>query len=150
QPRGVGCDARQAGQPAHRVVRRGPDPMLVALVEVLRLVAGHVDADRTVDLAALAGQAQIQRLPDLRRLPAPGDGLAEQHLLQHARTPAGGVLLVPGRPVARAHHATRADPAPGDADAAVNRLPERPAVVVQGQLDPRRLPPLVVHAQVVG
>ena len=73
-------------------------------VQDLRLVRGHVDAGRAVRRAALAGQAEVQRLVHLRRAPAAGDERPGDHLLQHPGPAAGGVLLVPGGQVGRAHH----------------------------------------------
>ena len=55
--------------------------------------------------AALAGQAQVERLVHLVGPPAVADQRAVGHLLEHARAAAGGVLLVARREVGRAHHA---------------------------------------------
>ena len=60
----------QDGQPAHRVVRPRPDASPVVVGEELGLVGGHVDADRAVGLAALAGQAEVQSIAHLGRAPA--------------------------------------------------------------------------------
>ncbi len=53
-------------QPAHRVVRGGRGRPAVVVVEELRLVGGHVHPDRAVAAAALARQAQVEGVPDLR------------------------------------------------------------------------------------
>ena len=55
--------------------------------------------------AALAGQAQVERLGDLGAPRSRATSDAVGHLLQHPRAAAGGVLLVPGGQVGRAHHA---------------------------------------------
>ncbi len=82
--------------------RRTPPPRVV-VVEELRLVRGHVDPDRTVGAAALAGQTQVEGVPDLRRPPAVRHQLAREHLVQQPGTPARGVFLLSGRPEGRAH-----------------------------------------------
>ena len=72
----------------------------------------------------------------LRGSPAAGDGRAVDHLLQHPGTPAGGVLLLAGGQVRRAHHPAGrgvVGAALADAGAAVHRLGEITAVVVVGQ-----------------
>ena len=101
-------EAQPPRQRAHRVVRGRARPAPVALGQELGLVGGHVHADRAVALAALARQAQVQRLGDLVGPPAVRDHLAVRHLEQQPRAAAGGVLLLAGRPVARAHHAAPA------------------------------------------
>ena len=131
-----GRQCRPARQPAQRVVRRGTQPAPVALMEHLGLVGRHVDTGRAVRQATLARQAQVERLVHLRGSPATGDGRAVDHLLQHPGTPAGGVLLLPGRQVRRAHHPAGrgvVGAALTDPGAAVHRLGEISAVAVVGQ-----------------
>ena len=66
----TGGRAQPSRQPAQRVVGGGPQPAPVVVVQELRLVRGHVDAHRAVAAAALAGQAQVERVVDLGRAPA--------------------------------------------------------------------------------
>jgi hypothetical protein len=66
QPGRPGGDVGPARQPAQRVVRARAQPAAVALVQHLGLVGGHVHAGRAVPRAALARQAQVQRLVHLR------------------------------------------------------------------------------------
>src|SRR5690606_9468460 len=109
----------------------GAQPAAVAAVGDLGLVRGHVDAGRAVGAARLAGQAQVERLLDLGGVPAAHER-AVGELLQHAGAAAGGVLLVPGREVGRAHEAAGGGgvgAALADADAPVHRGGEVAAVV---------------------
>ncbi len=126
----TGDEREPARQPPQRVVRGRAAASGVVVVEELRLVRGHVDADRAVAAAALAGQAQVERVPDLRGAPAVGDDLARQHLVQQPGPAARGVLLLPCGPERGAH-----DPrtgfrrtALGDADTPAHRRREVPAV----------------------
>ena len=75
QARGPGGEGGPAGQPAERVVGRRAQPAAVGLVQDLGLVGGHVDAGRAVGRAALAGQAQVERLARPRVTPAAGPGV---------------------------------------------------------------------------
>ncbi len=107
QPRGPGGDLGHRGQPAHRVVRPRAQAAGVVVGQELGLHGGHVDLDRAVLLAALAGQAQVQRVADLGGPPARRDrgvGVPLQHLEQQPAPAAGGVLLLAGDHVRRAHH----------------------------------------------
>src|SRR6185437_1210870 len=97
--------------------------------EELGLVGGHVDIDRALLTAALAGQAQVERVAYLTGPPAVGDDLAAHHLHQHPGPAPGGMLLFPGRPVTRAHHAALVAPALANADAAGCGGRERAAVL---------------------
>ena len=125
-----GHQAGQHRQPAHRVVGRGPDPARVVVGQELRLVGGHVHPHRALLTAALAGQAQVEGVADLGRVPAAGDHLAADHLHQQPSASPGGVLLLPGDPVARAHHPSLVAAALADADAAGGSAgAERAAVV---------------------
>ena len=111
-------------------------------MEELGLVGRHVDVDRAVVRAPLAGQAQVERVIDLAALPAVGDDLAAQHLEEQPRAPARRVLLLARDHVARAHHALGVGLAAlSDADAAQRRVREVAAVVGVGELHgrPRRV-----------
>ncbi len=99
--------------------------------------------------AALAGQAEVEGLVDLGGAPAVGDQVAVDHLLQHPRPAPGGVLLVPGGEVRRAHDAARAGgvrDALAHAGAPVHRVDERAAVVDQRAAWSRRLARAVPRA----
>ena len=65
-----GRDRRPQRQPAHRVVGQRAQPGLEVVEQELRLVGRHVDVDRAVGLAALAGQAEVQRVQHLLGAPA--------------------------------------------------------------------------------
>ena len=107
QPRGPGGELGHRGQPAHRVVRPRAEPPGVMVGQELGLHGGHVDLDRAVLLAALAGQAQVEGVADLGGPPARGDrgvGVPLQHLEQQPAPAAGGVLFLAGDHVGRAHH----------------------------------------------
>ena len=102
---------------------------VVLLVQRLGLVRRHVHAGRAVRRAALAGQAQVERLGD-RRVGEPLHQRPVDRLLEHPGAAAGGVLLVAGGEVRRAHHARgRRRDALADAGAAVHRVAEPAAVV---------------------
>ncbi len=127
-------------QPPHRVVRGRTAPPGVVVVEELRLVRGHVDLHRAVRPAALAGQAQVQRVPDLGRAPAVGHDLTGEHLVQQPGTPTRGVLLLARRPEGRAHDGGaghRRRTALGDAHAAPHRRREVTPVggIAEGDVD---------------
>ena len=61
----------------------------VVMREKFGLVGGDVDRDRTVVLAALASQTEIERPLDMGITPARGDYIALGHLPQQMRAPAG-------------------------------------------------------------
>ena len=81
-------ESREPGphrQPAHRPVRGRPRPRppRVVVMRELRLVRRHVHVDRAVRQAALAGQAQVERVTYLGRAPAVGHHLAGS--ISHSR-----------------------------------------------------------------
>ncbi len=131
QPRAqVRQPGRRRGQPGperqvtHRVVRRRAQPPRVVVVQELGLVRRHVDADRAVALARLAGQAEIQRVAHLGRPPAVGDEVAADQLEQQPGSPARRVLLLAGDLVARAHRGAGRVAALPHTDAAAGGLRE--------------------------
>src|SRR5205814_2288356 len=63
----------------------------------------HVDIDRAVVLAALAGEAEVERFLDRIALPAILERSAMHHLEQEMRAAARRMLLLARRDVARAH-----------------------------------------------
>ena len=119
---------RAAASPSSSATR-GRSRRRVVVVQELGLVRGHVDADRAVAAARLAGQAQVERLADLGRAPAVGDQVAADHLEQQPGAAARRVLLLAGGLVARAHHGAGAVAALADPDAAAGGLGEVAAVV---------------------
>ena len=64
------------------------------LAEELGLVGRHVDVHRAVALAALAGQAEVQRLLDVLVPPAALQRVALEHLEKEPRPPTGRVRLL--------------------------------------------------------
>ena len=135
----------QHDQP-HGVRGGRPQSPLVVAGEELGLVGGHVDVDRAVPLAALARQAQLQRLVDLLAAEAVFDRLALEHLEQDPRAPPRGVLLVEGHHVARAHRAALDVAALAGADASGGGVGEAPAVLRVGEVRVR-LGRVVFHPQ---
>ncbi|PSK58278.1 hypothetical protein B0E38_01503 [Streptomyces sp. 111WW2] len=122
----------------------------------LRLVRGHVHVRRTVLLAALAGQAEVEGVLDLLRTPAVPDRAVPvpvEHLEQQPGPAPRRVLLLPGHLVRRAHHRAVAGvlPALADADAAVGRLGERTSVVREAEVQVAGLErgPVTAEPQVV-
>ena len=132
--------AQPAGQPPEEVVAPRPKPAAVPLVEDLGLVARHVDAGRAVGAAGAAGQAQVERIVDLRRAPAVLRQRPRRHLLEQPRPAAGRVALLAGRAVGRAHERVtlRRDAAP-DADAALDGRPEVAAICLEREAGRERL-----------
>ena len=84
-------------------------------MQEIGLQPGHVHAGRTLGLAGLAGQAEVQRLEDaVFRLPLRGQPPVEQRA-QQVRPAPGGVLLLLGgheRGAHRPHQFLAADPGP--------------------------------------
>ncbi|PSK58166.1 hypothetical protein B0E53_06977 [Micromonospora sp. MH33] len=146
--------ARRGGghqrQPTHRVVLAGTQPAGVVVGQELGLVGGHVHVHRAVRLAALARQAQVERVPHRLGTPAVADRAAPggpvEHLEQQAGPAAGGVLLLPRDHVGGAHDTAGVAAALADAHAAQHRLAEAAAVVGVGE-DRLHGAVVVVHAQ---
>ena len=106
---------------------------LVVVRQELRAVGGDVHVGRTLGLARLAGEAQVERLLDVLVVPRAVDHLALEHLEQHVRAAARAVLLFERRHVARAHGAVVALAALAHPDAAQRGLGEGAAVI--GELE---------------
>src|SRR5512142_1264669 len=94
--------------------------------EELRLVRRHVNVQRTVTLAALARETQVERLVDALVGPAARDRIALHHLEQHPRAAARRVLLLARHAIARAHRAVLLAPALTHPEAAECRVCEAP------------------------
>src|SRR6185312_4252974 len=126
-------------------------PAAIVVRQKFRLVRGHVDVHRTIALATLARQAQVERLAYRIAAPAVRDRFAAQHLEQHARTAARGMLLFARGLIARAHGAAVLAPAVADADATQRRAAEiaAVAVVAEMRLAGRRVP-FWTEAQIAG
>src|SRR5206468_1808030 len=93
------------------------------------LIRRHVDVHRTFALAAFAGEAEIERVLDVRVLPAPSERVTVQHLEEQARASARRVCLLPSGPVARAHRPALVPAAFADADTPNSREREAPMVL---------------------
>src|SRR4029079_17671784 len=91
---------------------------LVGVSEELGLQGRHVHVHRAVVRAALAREAEVERLEDLVVLPDPFDGLALEQLEEQMGAAACRVLLVARDHEARAHDAALRAPALPDPDAA--------------------------------
>ena len=102
--------------------------------EELGLVGGDVHVHRAVGLAALACQAQVERLLDVPVAPTPGDDVARQHLEQEVGPAPGGVLLVTGDHEARAHRPALGPPALAYPDATPGGVHEAAPVVGEGEV----------------
>ncbi len=153
-PHGLG----ERGQPAHRPVgaRPAPRPPLVVVGQELRLVRGHVHVRRTVLLASLAGQTEIEGVLDRLRAPAVLDRAVPvpvEHLEQQPGPAPGGVLLLPCHLVRRTHDRAFSGvlPALSDAHAPIGGLGERPAVVREAETQVAGLVrgPVAAQAQVL-
>src|SRR5205085_6748274 len=102
----AGHAARRARPPidhAYRICDARPDAARVVMRAELGLVGRHIDIDRAIVLAALAGEAEIERLLDRIALPSVLERPALHHLEQQVRAAARRVLLFARRQVARAH-----------------------------------------------
>ena len=114
--------------------------------EKFGLVRGQINAHRAVALAALAGEAEVERLFHVLVAPAVADHVALGHLPEQVGAAAGGVLLFVRHPPARAHDAAFLAAAFSDADAAQHGVGQ--AAVVVGKLEVGLgVPGLVVGAQ---
>ena len=139
QPRRFRCEPRGLVDPPERVRMTRSRPSLVVMREELRLQRRHVDTDRTVLRAALAGEAEVERLehllgpPELELLPV-------DHLPEQSRAPARGVLLLARDHVAGTHHAAVRVATVADADAAERRVLEAAVILLEREvgLQPRR------------
>src|SRR5207237_3816449 len=102
----TGHMARRARPPidhAHRIGGARPDASRVVMRAELGLVGRHVDINRAIVLAALAGEAEIERLLDRVALPAVLQWPAMHHLEQQVRAAARRMLLLARRDIAWAH-----------------------------------------------
>ncbi len=116
---------------AHGVRLQRPRATLVVVRQELGLVARHVGVRRAVAAAALAGEAQVERLLHLLALPAVGDHLAAQHLVEQPAAAARRIAFFAGRAVARAHGAALGRAALAHADAALGGAREAVALAAE-------------------
>ncbi len=112
----------------------------------LGLVGRHVDVDRAFALAALAGEAEVERLLDGLIAPASLDRTAAHHLEQQVGPSPGRVLLLVQYHVAGAHGARIQLPALSDADTTHRGARETPFVIREGELR-LRLPGFEVQSE---
>src|SRR5215475_188003 len=131
---------------SERVVADRPKPTLVIVRQELGLVGRQIDRHRALGLAALARQAQVERLFDFLAAPAIPDNLALGHLPQQVGATAGRVLFLAGYPKARAHDAAFVVSARAYSDAAQGGVCQ--AAVILRKLEMRgRAPGMVVGAE---
>ena len=72
---GEGCEASEDVDPAEGIVRQRAGFVFVMVGEKFSLVGGHVDGDGALGFAGFAGEAGVERLPDLFVLPLVGKDL---------------------------------------------------------------------------
>jgi hypothetical protein len=81
-------ERRQTGPPvdqAHRIGLTRSYPPGIVMRQKFGLVGGHIDLHGAVALAALAGQAQVERFAHVLTPPAVGERVALKHLEEQAR-----------------------------------------------------------------
>src|SRR3546814_9851871 len=101
-----------------------------------RLPRRDVDSGRAIFPAALAAEAQRQRVLDLFAVPAVADDLAAHHFVEQMRPPPSAVLLLVSDEIGRAHDLVADTRAPAFADAdAVDRRLREPAELRVGEPD---------------
>src|SRR5690349_618602 len=137
RPRG---ELRPPVDEAHRVGGPRAKAAGVVMGPELGLVRRHVDVHRTLALAALAGEAEIERLLDLVVAPAVIELVAVHQLEEEMGPAARGMTLLTGDHVARTHDAAVVAATLADADAAERSVAERSVVVriPEERLRPRR------------
>ncbi len=143
-------DPRPPVDPSHRVGVPGPQPPLVVVRVELGLVGRHVNVDRALALATLAGQAEVERLADRLGLPQPFHRVALEHLEEQVGAAAGRMHVLLRDHVAGAHRPRILLAALAHADAALGGV--REAAVVVGELEVRLHLDRVIarpHAQVL-
>src|SRR5690625_4361139 len=114
-------------------MRAWPNAALPVMVHELGLVGRHVDMHRAFALAALAGEAEIERIMHGLGAPALRHLVADQHLPEHARAATGGVFLAPCRHIAWAHQPFIMLAALADADATRGGLGDVIALLVKAE-----------------
>src|SRR5262245_45831969 len=114
-----------------------PPLTLVVVGEELRTVRGHVHVGRTLGLAGLARQTEVERLLDVIVLPAVLDDFALKQLEQHVRAAAGAVLFLERHHVAGTHGSRVVLPALAEPDTAQRRSLNRSAVVRKREMRAR-------------
>src|ERR1700686_4377802 len=103
--------------------------------EKFGFVGGQVNAHRAIALAALAGEAEVERLLYVFVAPAVADHVALGHLPEQVSAAAGGVFLLMGHPPAGTHDAAFFAAAFSYSDAAQHGVGH--AAVVMGKLEVR-------------
>ena len=121
---------------AERPGRPRTEAPLVVVRQEFRLVGRHVDVHRTLALAALAREAQVEGFADPLVLPRAVDWIPFEHLPQQVRAPARRVHLLARHLKAGAHRPAVEAPAFADADAPLRRA--REAAVLFRKTEMRR------------
>ena len=134
----AGGEAGPPGDQAHAVGAAGPQAAGVVVREELGLVGGYIYLDRALTFAALAGQAEVQRLLDVRVAPAVVQGVTLQHLEEQAGASAGRVFFLARHHIAGTHGAGMQLTAPAHAHAAQGRV--RKAALIVGEREMRAQP----------
>ena len=127
------CQSRPSMDPSHGVRSDGAQSCRVVVRQKLGLVRRHVDVDRAVALASLAGEAQIECVFDRLVAPACRNLLTFEHLEEQTGPASRGVLLLARGHEARAHGATFHAPALSDSNAAQHRAIETAFIFDQGR-----------------
>ncbi len=130
----VRCQARPQVDVAESVGLARAHAALVVVGKKFGFICGHVDADRTLGLASLAGEAEIERLFDFFAAPAVADDpipsvLALSHLPEQVSAAAGGVFFFVRGAIAGAHQAALFTTALAHAHAAQSGLGETAVVI---------------------
>ena len=89
----MGREPGPAVYPAKRVGLAGASAVFIVVRQEFGLVRRHIDIDRTISLAAFAGQAEVERFLHFLALPPTLDDLATHGFEQQACAPARGMLL---------------------------------------------------------
>ena len=108
-----------------------PEPALVVLVQELRLVCGHVDADRAVAGARLAGKTQIESIFNGLVFPAVLHHFSTDHFIEQSRPPARGMLFFTRDHITWTHRATFSPAANAGSDTSVGCRGEVVGVLFQ-------------------
>ena len=116
----VATRAAQGTRPMAYMAAGRSRPLVIVRVE-LRLVRGHVHVGRAVRGARLAGQAQVEGLPDLLVAPRGREGSPWNISVSTLARPRVEWTSSRGRPVGGAHGGRIVSPAAADTDAAQSR-----------------------------
>src|SRR5699024_10491153 len=113
-----GGQPRPPVNPPKGISRAGTHIVLIIVREELAFIGSHIHLYGTVTLASFAGQTQIQCLFDRLVIPVVCYEVPLQHLKQHARATARGILFFARHHIAGTHGASFVTPAVTHAHAA--------------------------------